>query len=97
MSLDKDLVLPPMTASAAEQSFLVVASTDMDRVPIMMTRIREQLEKVADFKTIGELTLSAEPVSLPDPADLVEKKVQEVAARVTEMARLALGPAQNST
>jgi hypothetical protein len=74
----------------------VVASTDMNRVSIMMTRIHEQLEKVADFTTIGELTLSAEPVTLPDPADPLEKRVQEVANRVTEMARLALGPTQNS-
>jgi signal transduction histidine kinase len=94
--LDKDLVLPPLSAPGPEQTFLVVASTDMDRVPIMMTRIREQLEKVADFKAIGELTLSAEPVTLPDPADPLEKQVQEVANRVTEMARLALGPTQNS-
>jgi len=94
--LDKDLVLPPMTSSGPEQTYLVVASTDMDRVPIMMTRIREQLEKVADLKASGELTLSAEPVTLPGPADPLDKQVQEVANRVTEMARLALGPAENS-
>jgi hypothetical protein len=62
----------------------------------MMTRIHEQLEKVADFKALGELTLSAEPVTLPDPADPLEKKVQEVANRVTEMAHVVLGPTQNS-
>jgi signal transduction histidine kinase len=94
--VDKDLVLPPLSAPGPEQTFLVVASTDMNRVPIMMTRIREQLEKVADFNTIGELTLSAEPVTLPDPASPLEKQVQEVANRVTEMARFALGPTQNS-
>jgi signal transduction histidine kinase len=94
--LDKDLVLPPLSAPGPEQTFLVVASTDMDRVPIMMTRIREQLEKVADVKTSGELTISAEPVILPDPANALEEQVQEVANRVTEMARLARGPTQNS-
>ena len=94
--LDKDLVLPPMTASGPEQTFLVVASTDMDRVPIMMTRIREQLEKVADLKATGKLTLSAEPVTLPGPANPLEKQVQEVANRVTEMAHSALGSVQNS-
>jgi hypothetical protein len=94
--LDKDLVLPPMTASGLEQTFFVVASTDMDRVPIMITRIREQLEKVADLKAAGELTLSAEPVTLPDPADPLEEQVQEVANQVTEMARFAQGATQNS-
>lgn len=94
--LDKDLVLPPMTTSGPEQTFFVVASTDMDRVPIMTTRIREQLEKVADLKASGQLALSAAPVTLPDPADPLEKQVQQVANRITEMARLALGPTQNS-
>lgn len=94
--LDKDLVLPPMTTPGPEQTFLVVASTDMERVPIMMTRIREQLEKVADLKASGELALSAAAVTVPDPTRPLEEQVQEVATRVTEMARLALGPEQIS-
>lgn len=94
--LDKDLVLPPMATPGPEQTFLVAASTDMDRVPIMMTRIREQLEKIPDLKANGELALSAAAVTLPDAADPLEKQVQEVAHRVTEMARLALGVKQNS-
>jgi signal transduction histidine kinase len=96
--LDKDLVLPPMTTPGPEQTFFVVASTDMDRVHIMMTRIREQLEKVADLKANGELALSAAAVTLPDPESNapLEKQVQEVANRVTKMARFALGPKQNS-
>jgi hypothetical protein len=63
-----------------------------------MTRIREQLEKVADLKANGELALSAAAVTLPDPESNapLEKQVQEVANRVTKMARFALGPKQNS-
>jgi signal transduction histidine kinase len=94
--LDKDLVLPPMATPGPEQTFLVVASTGMDRVPIMMARIREQLEKIPDLKTNGKLALSAAAVTLPDPADPLEKQVQDVAHRVTEMARKALGVKQNS-
>jgi hypothetical protein len=89
--LDKDLVLPPMTMNGPEQTFFVVASTGMDRVSVMMTRIREQIEKAVDSKANCELQLSAEAVTLPGAgsAESVEQQVQEVADRVTEMARLA--------
>jgi signal transduction histidine kinase len=88
--LDKDLVLPPMTTHGPEKTFFVVASTDMDRVSIQMTRIREQIENVAELKANCELHLSAEAVTLPGTGctDSLEKQVQEVADRVTEMARL---------
>jgi signal transduction histidine kinase len=89
--LDKDLVLPPMTTHGPEQTYFVVASTDMDRVSIMMTRIREQIDKVADLKASCELDLSANPVTLPgaDCADPLEKQVQAVAECVTEMVQRA--------
>ena len=96
--LDKDLVLPPMTSPGAEQTFFVVASTDLTRAEIMMTRIREQLGKLPDLKAAGELEVSASAVPLPDLAagQTLEEQVQEVADHVTEMARLALGAEQNS-
>lgn len=89
--LDKDLVLPPMTAHGPVQTFYVVASTDMDQVSIMMTRIREQIEKVGELKANCEIDISAHAVTLPDPgsSDPLMAKVQEVADRVTAMARLA--------
>ena len=89
--LDKDLVLPPMTAHGPEQTYFVVASTDMERVSIMMTRIREQIDKVADLKAACDLSLAAEPVKLSGAAftDPPEKQVQAVAERVTEMVQLA--------
>jgi signal transduction histidine kinase len=87
--LDKDLVLPPMAADGAEQTFLVVASTDLDRANIMMTRIREQLGKMPDFNGNGELEVTASAVPLPDrPAtQSLEQQVQQVACAVTEMLR----------
>ncbi len=87
--LDKDLVLPPMTASGLEQTFYVVASTDLPRAEIMMARIREQMSKLAELQAGAELQVSARAVSLPDPASgqSLEQQVQEVAARVTGMAR----------
>lgn len=87
--LDKDLVLPPMTASGLEQTFYVVASTDLPRSEIMMARIREQMGKVAELQTGAELQVSACAIPLPDPAagESLEQQVQEVAARVIAMAR----------
>ena len=106
--LDKDLLLPPLAAAGLEETFLVVASTDMDRVPVMMTRIREQLEKVAEVKGNIELELSAAAVVLPETGstaagsehagneDSLKKQVQEVAHRVTEMACSAPAATQAS-
>lgn len=97
--LDKDLVLPPMTSTGPEQIYYVVASTDMEHVSTMMTRIREQIERVEDLKANCELELSAEAVPLPDAAlnEPLEKQVQEVADRVAQMARQAPKAGRNST
>jgi signal transduction histidine kinase len=86
--LDKDLVLPQMTASGTEQTLLVVASTDESSAPIMMTRIREQLEKVEELKASAEIVVSASSIPLPCSAGInVEQQVAKVAESVTEMAR----------
>lgn len=97
--LDKDLVLPPMTTPGPVQTFFVVASTDLTRAEIMMTRIREQLGKLPDLKASGDLEVSASAVALPDPAagQKLEEQVREVADRVTEMARLELSTERNSS
>jgi signal transduction histidine kinase len=90
--LDKDLVLPPMTTAGSEETFLVVASTDLQRAEIMMTRIREQLGKVTDLNSAGELRVSALAVPHPDgSAGLsLENQVQEVADSVSDMIRTVL-------
>ena len=44
----------------------MVASTDLERANIMMTRIREQLGKVLDLNGTGQLDVSASAVPLPD-------------------------------
>jgi hypothetical protein len=68
--LDKDLVLPPMAAQGPEQTFFVVASTDLIRAEIMMTRIREQLGSLPELTASGEVEVSASAVPLPDPGGL---------------------------
>jgi signal transduction histidine kinase len=97
--LDKDLVLPPMTASGAEETFLVVASTDLERANIMMTRIREQLEKVLELLAMGQLEVSALAVPLADrdTGHSLEEQVEQVAATVGEMVQTVLGGKQSST
>jgi signal transduction histidine kinase len=94
--LDKDLVLPPMTMTGPEQSFFVVASTDLERSDIMLKRIREQLQKMEDLNTGGTFEVSALEIPLPDTSEGVSLylQVQEVAERVTTMAKDALGSVQ---
>src|SRR5580658_892433 len=85
--LDKDLVLPPMGTSGAIETFFVVASTDLQSSGTMTTRIREQLERVADLKVKSTLTITTLPVEPPsgNPDATLEQQVQAVAERVTQM------------
>jgi signal transduction histidine kinase len=96
--LDKDLVLPPMAAPGAEQSFFVVASTDLERAEIMMTRIRGQLDKFEELKSGGLFAVSASAVLYPDgrAGQSPEAQVAVVADRVTEMLRAAMSATTNS-
>jgi len=91
--------LPPMATPGPEQTFFVVASTDLTRAEIMMTRIREQLAKVPDLIASGDFEVSASAVTLPDRGAglTLEQQVQAVAEQVTAMARSTLSTQQNST
>ena len=85
--LDKDLVLPPMGTAGTAETFFVVASTDLQGSGVMTTRIREQLERVADLKSKCTLTISTLPIELSqeNPAAAVEQQVKLVADTVTHM------------
>ena len=74
------------------ETFFVAACTDVERAPIMRTRIRGQLEAGAGFKAAGALKISATAVPLPSREDArpLEGLVQTVAERITEMAMKAL-------
>jgi signal transduction histidine kinase len=97
--LDKDLVLPAMTTGGVDETFLVVASTDLERAEIMMTRIREQLGKVAELNGTGKVEVSALAVPLPDRGNgqSLQEQVQGVASTVGEMVRTVLAGKQDST
>ena len=90
--LDKDLVLPAMGSPGPDETFFVVASTDLERSEVMTTRIREQLGRIANLQNKGTLTVTAVPIELPPPepggafpGGPLELQVERLAARVTEM------------
>jgi signal transduction histidine kinase len=91
--VDKDLVLPAMASGSPAETFFVVASTDMERVNIMLTRIREQLSAVPQLNSSGTLQVTAKPLSLRAAAEVksLDLQVQLVADEVTEMAMQELG------
>jgi signal transduction histidine kinase len=92
--VDKDLLLPPMGGSTAGQTFFVVASTDVQRAGIMMARIRGQLERNEELKAGASLVISAVPVDFaaPPPDASLDKQVQTVANRVTEIIMASMLP-----
>jgi hypothetical protein len=97
--VDKDLVLPPMGTSGAVETFFVVASTDMERVGIMMDRIRDQVGALPQLKASGTLRVAAEPIPGPPTADArtLEQQVWGVADYVTEAIQQGLWSKQNFT
>jgi signal transduction histidine kinase len=91
--LDKDLVLPLMGNPGHEQSFFVVASTDLEHGEVMMTRIREQLAAGTDLRDFGSLKVSATALERPseDTGKPVAELVAMLADSATQAAKLALG------
>ncbi len=97
--VDKDLVLPPMGTSGLVETFFVVASTDMEKVGIMMNRIRDQVGALPELKASGTLRVTAEPIPgppVPDPRTL-EQQIWSVADRVTEIIQQDLWSRPNFT
>jgi signal transduction histidine kinase len=85
--LDKDLVLPPMGTSGTTETFFVVASVDMQRSGNMTARLREQLERVPDFKSKCTVTITTVPVELPSGylGETLEEQVETLAGCITQM------------
>ena len=89
--LDKDVVLPRTGRGGSEETFFIVASTDLAGANVMMTRICEQMETRTELKRYGGLNVLATPVELPENSgksnDLL---VNQIADRVSEMVIAAL-------
>jgi signal transduction histidine kinase len=84
--MDKDLILPPMGTSGPAEAFFVVASTDMERVGILMDRIRQQVGEFPPLKATGTLQVTAEKLPGPPAVDprTLEQQVWGLADCVTE-------------
>jgi len=97
--VDKDLVLPPMGRSGPVETFFVVASTSMEKVSIMMDRIRDQVGALPQLKASGTLRMTVEMVPAPPHADprTLEQQVFGVADYVTEIIQQGLWSTQKVT
>jgi signal transduction histidine kinase len=97
--VDKDLVLPATGTSGPVETFFVVASTDMERVGILMDRIRDQIGSLPRLKAGGTLRVTAEKIPVPPAADsrTLEQQVWGIADYVTEVVQQGLGSKQNFT
>jgi signal transduction histidine kinase len=90
--LDKDLVLPPIGATGTAETFFVVASTDMQRVGVMTTRIREQTERIAEITSKAVLTISTVPIEpVITSSQSLDDQVEAVAQYVNGMVLKILG------
>jgi signal transduction histidine kinase len=97
--VDKDLVLPATGTSGPVETFFVVASTDMDRVGILMDRIRDQIGSLPRLKAGGTLRVTAEKIPDPPAADprTLEQQVWGIADHVSEVIQQGLGSKENFT
>src|SRR4029077_7310580 len=97
--VDKDLVLPATGTSGPVETFFVVASTDMERVGILMDRIRDQIGSLPRLKADGTLRVTAQKSPVPPASDtsIMEQQVWGIADYVTEVIQKGLGSNQNFT
>jgi sigma-B regulation protein RsbU (phosphoserine phosphatase) len=97
--MDKDIVLPPTGTNNPVETFFVIASTDMQKVTILMDRIRDQVGKLPQLKASGTMRVIAEaipPTALVDPRTL-EQQVWGVADYVTDIIQQGLWRKRDST
>jgi hypothetical protein len=86
-----------MARSGPSETFFVVASTDMERVGIMMDRIGGQVGALPQLQASGTLRVAAEPIPAPPAADprTLEQQIWGVADYVTEIIQQGLWNGQN--
>jgi signal transduction histidine kinase len=97
--VDKDLVLPPMGSAGQVETYFVVASVNMERVSIMLDRIRSQVGDLPKLKVGGTLRVTAERLPTPSTVDprTLEQQISDVAEHVTEIIQHDLSQKQNFT
>jgi hypothetical protein len=84
---DKDAILPALGASVPSGNLMVVVSADEHGAKVVAERIHQELERSTPLKTACVVTVSSAGLKLPSPDQQapVEKFVQEIADRITEM------------
>jgi hypothetical protein len=81
-----------MATNGPEDTFYVVASTDMEHVDIMIARIVEQIGVLTRVKSTGTVRASARRVEFSAIQDkTLEQQVAQVAGVVTELVLNDLG------
>lgn len=90
--VDKDLVLPPMETSGADETFFVIASTGIEKASIMLDRIREQVGGLPKLKASGTLRVTAEAIPGAPAFDsrTLEQQVWGIADYATEIIQQGL-------
>jgi hypothetical protein len=96
--IDKDLVLPPTGNSGLVQTFFVLASTNMERVTVLMDRICDQVGKLPQLKASGKMRVMAEaiPAAPTGDARTLEQQVRGVADYVSQVIQQGLWTKSNS-
>jgi sigma-B regulation protein RsbU (phosphoserine phosphatase) len=95
--VDKDLVLPPTGSSGLDQTFFVLASTNMLQVTVLMDRIRDQVGKLPQLKASGKMHVTAEAIAASPSGDerTLEQQVLGVADHVSDIVQQALWTKSN--
>jgi hypothetical protein len=62
---DKDVLLPALEVSASAEKFVIVASMDQTNIPVLTSRIRQQLESNAQISASGLIKVSTFPLRSP--------------------------------
>ncbi len=95
---EKDVVLPTLAATAQNETFLVVASTDERGARAIENRIRGQFERCRELQAVCTLKISSVGLQLPtnSQGETLEELVQQVADRICEVAMPAWGRKEDS-
>ncbi len=92
----KDIILPALAGSSQRETLVVVASTGAHGAEVIRNRIRQHLERSEPLRASCDFRVSSVGVALPprDDSQPLDKLVEQVADRVTEIAMVTLRPAQ---
>jgi signal transduction histidine kinase len=94
----KDVVLPALGTAGQGETFLIVASTDLQGAEVLRKRIQDHLQRCEELKAGAAFRISLAPLEMPSSEEgkPLQKLVQEVADSVTALAMASLEQAESS-